>query len=172
MFDIHNAKPSFSKRGGGALLHMNVPRLPAEISFGGLTWSSKSEYHVTLLGRAMLDAIRDDAGSLDLDRIEGAIGRARRNVPFRIHTRFELWRVEEDEKRSVIQMCEVDGAETFYGRLEDSLGIRIERPPLHVTIFTAGARKGIGIATVAMLHQLGRQLEEREVAELREALRK
>jgi hypothetical protein len=55
-------------------------------------------------------------------------------------------------------MCEVAGAEEFFAGLERHLQIGIERPPYHVTLYTIGTLRGIGVATRAELERLGEPL--------------
>lgn len=171
MFDARNVKPRFSHRGGGALLHLGFAKLPETITFAEAVWSAKPEYHVTLVGKGMMRSLVDELGLLSLARIETAIVRARRNVPFRVHMREELWWIEEEGARTIVQMCEVDGGETFFRRLDEALGVEIPRPPYHVTLYTLRTRKGIGIASETVLRELGRRLTDDELKDYRTALR-
>lgn len=167
MFDIQNVKPRFSHRGGGALLHLDFPKLQETIDFLGARWTAKPEFHVTLIGKAAMRALIDELGILSLARVETAIVRARRNVPFRVHMRPELWLMREENARTIIQTCDVDGGETFFLRLENVLALKIERPPYHVTLYTIGTHKGIGVASTAVLRDLGTLLTDDDLAAYR-----
>lgn len=169
MFDAHNVKPRFSHRGGGALLHLDLPKLRDCMTLDGETWTAKREFHVTLIGKGLMRSLVDELGLLSLPRIETAIVNARRNVPFRVHTREELWWIREEAARTIIQMSDVDGGETFFHRLEDQLGAAILRPPYHVTLYTVGTSKGIGIASDDVLRELGRAMTADEMATYRAA---
>ena len=63
--------------------------------------------------------------------------------------------VREEKTRTIIRMCDVDGAEEFFAVLERNCRPSIERPPYHVTLYTIGTLRGIGIATRADLERLG-----------------
>lgn len=148
-----------SRRGGSAILHFIHPHIPDVIRFRDLDWRAKSAFHITLLGSAKMAAF---IGSRDVNA-DDAIERAARNLAFTITLRHELWHMREKERRSVIRMCDVDGAEEFFARLESELQTPIERPPYHVTLYTIGTLRGIGIASRAELERLGEEIAERDV---------
>jgi hypothetical protein len=137
----------FTRRGGGAIVHFDHPAIPDVIRFAGADWRAKREFHITLAGSTamrMLSADPDDA-----------IKRAARRLTFRITLRDEFWQVREEKTRTIIRMCDVAGADEFFAGLERELQTVIERPPYHVTLYTIGTLRGIGIATRAELERLG-----------------
>jgi hypothetical protein len=147
-----------SRRGGGAILHFIHPPIPDVIYFRDVAWRAKREFHITLLGSTNMPVL---IGGRDVNN-DDATKHAARNLPFTITLRDELWQIREKEMRTVIRMCDVGGAEEFFARLESDLQTTIERPPYHVTLYTIGTQRGIGIATRAALERLGEQIAERD----------
>lgn len=143
-----------SRRGGGAILHFNHPPIPDVIHFGDIDWRAKREFHVTLLGSTTMRAL---VGAREVNT-DDSIKRAARKLVFTITLRDALWQMRDKEMRTVIRTCAVGGAEEFFARLEEELKIAIERPPYHVTLYTIGTLRGIGIATRAELERLGEEI--------------
>lgn len=140
-----------SRRSGGAILHFDHPTIPDVIRFDDGDWRAKREFHVTLLGSTTTQLLteRIDTGPDD------TIRRAAKNLHFAITLRDDLWQLREDRLRTIVRMCDVSGAEELFERIETMLGGEIERPPFHVTLYTIGTLRGIGIATRTDLAQMG-----------------
>ena len=81
-----------------------------------------------------------------------AVSSAKKGLRFDIALRDEHWMLTKGRARSIIRMCDVAGADEFYARLG------IEMPPLHVTLYTIGDRRGIGIATHDELDRIGARI--------------
>ena len=143
-----------TRRGGGAIVHFDHPLIPDVIHFAGADWRAKREFHVTLAGTTTMALMTDDA--------DEAIKRAARRLVFTITLRDEFWQMHEEKARTIIRMCDVGGAEEFFARLETDLQLSIERPPYHVTLYTIGTLRGIGVATRAELERLGREIAGHE----------
>lgn len=137
----------FTRRGGGAIVHFDHPPIPDVIHFAGADWRAKREFHVTLAGTATMRDLTTNA--------DDVIKRAARRLTFRITPRDELWHMREEKTRTIVRMCDVEGAEEFFAGLERELQTAIERPPYHVTLYTIGTLRGIGVATRADLDRLG-----------------
>jgi hypothetical protein len=140
----------FTRRGGGAIVHFDHAPIPDVIHFAGADWRAKREFHITLVGAAAMRTLTPDP--------DDVIKRAARRLTFSITPREEFWHVREEKTRTIVRMCEVAGAEEFFAGLERELQIRIERPPYHVTLYTIGTLRGIGVATRAELERLGEPL--------------
>jgi hypothetical protein len=140
----------FTRRGGGAIVHFDHPPIPDVIHFGGADWRAKREFHITLAGTNMMRTLTPDP--------DDVIKRAARRLTFSITPRDEFWHVREEKTRTIIRMCVVTGAEEFFVGLERELQTVIERPPYHVTLYTIGTLRGIGVATSAELERLGEPL--------------
>jgi hypothetical protein len=145
----------FTRRGGGAIVHFEHPPIPDVIRFGGADWRAKREFHVTLTGTTMMNAVTDEM-----------VKRAASGLTFAVTLQDELWQIRENETQTIIRMCDVEGAEEFFERLERGMLKAIARPPYHVTLYTIGTLRGIGIPTHVDLHRLGKQIIDPERATL------
>ena len=144
----------FTRRGGGAIVHFGHPPIPDVIHFAGADWRAKREFHVTLAGTTTMRDLTPNA--------DDVIKRAARRLTFGVTLRNEFWLVREEKTRAIIRMCDVDGAEYFFAGLERELQTVIERPPYHVTLYTIGTLRGIGVATRAEIERLGQPIEGAE----------
>ena len=144
----------FTRRGGGAIVHFDHPPIPDVIHFAGADWRAKREFHVTLAGTTTMRNLTPDP--------DDVIKRAARRLTFRITPRDEFWHMREENTRTIVRMCDVDGAEEFFAGLERELQTVIERPPYHVTLYTIGTLRGIGAATRAEIERLGEPIEGAE----------
>lgn len=140
----------FTRRGGGAIVHFDHPPIPDVIRFGGADWRAKREFHITLAGTTTMRRLTPDP--------DDVIKRAARRLTFNITLRDEFWHMREEKTRTIIRMCDVGGAEEFFAGLERELHTVVERPPYHVTLYTIGTLRGIGVATRAELERLGEPL--------------
>lgn len=144
----------FTRRGGGAIVHFEHPPIPDVIRFGGADWRAKREFHVTL------------AGTTTIPGMDEMIRRAAQGISFAITLRDELWQIRENETQTIIRMCDVEGAEEFFVRLEAEMLRAVARPPYHVTLYTIGTLRGIGVPTHVDLHRLGKPIIDPERATL------
>jgi hypothetical protein len=140
----------FTRRGGGAIVHFDHPPIPDVIHFAGADWRAKREFHITLVGTTTMRTLTPDA--------DDVIKRAARRLTFGITVQDEFWHVREEKTRTIIRMCDVAGANEFFAGLERELQTIIERPPYHVTLYTIGTLRGIGVATRGELERLGEPL--------------
>ena len=140
----------FTRRGGGAIVHFDHAPIPDVIHFAGADWRAKREFHVTLAGTTTMRTLTPNA--------DDVIKRAARSLTFRITLRDEFWHMREEKTQTIMRMCDVDGAEEFFAGLERELQTVIERPPYHVTLYTIGTLRGIGVATRADLERLGQPI--------------
>jgi hypothetical protein len=136
-----------TRRGGGAVIHFDHPPIPDVIHFADADWRAKREFHITLAGTNTMRALTADA--------DDVIKRAARRLTFTITPRNEFWLVREGNARTIIRMCDAGGAEEFFTRLESELDLSLERPPYHVTLYTIGTLRGIGLPSPSELARLG-----------------
>jgi hypothetical protein len=139
-----------TRHGGGAIVHFDHPSIPDVIRFAGEDWRAKREFHVTLTGTTTMHALTVEP--------DDVIKRAARSLSFTIVLRDELWHVRENDTRTIIRMCDLGGAEEFFARLEGEMKMTIERPQYHVTLYTIGTLRGIGLATRADLERMGEEI--------------
>lgn len=106
----------------------------------------KTELHVTVIGRE--PGARLQRAGVTMDTVR----RHARRVTWTVHPRDAFWLIEAPPKpgyvetrRSIIQLVDVPGLETFLDALGESCGIRLPVPPAHVTWFTQNWSRGIGL---------------------------
>jgi hypothetical protein len=150
------------RRRDGALVHIEIPPLPATIELSGRSFKAKHEFHVTLLGRQILRR----AGLLGAAATETSIRHAARGKTFTVELCDDLWILIEGEAATIIRMCNVAGAEDFFVCFESETGMSVERPPYHVTLYTTATSTGIGIASKADLERCGQRLPAAQSDEL------
>jgi hypothetical protein len=154
-----------NRSGGGLLVQLeDFPTIASTIELGGDRFKAKKEFHVTLVGSGRAEELAKGKSDAAVD---DAIDTAVEGRRFAIRLLEEGWRLSRVRERTIILLCEVDGAEEFFTRLEQNLGRSIERPPYHVTLYMAASQKGIGLATRKELERKGRRLSADEMEELR-----
>jgi hypothetical protein len=120
------------------IVHIPPLNIPPTLHYDDADWLAKKEFHVTLL-------------DTETETLLGERAR-KRGIRFEVVLRDEFWMLTKGRARSIIQMCDVRGAAEFYARLG------IERPPLHVTLYTIGDRRGIGVASHVELERVGTRI--------------
>lgn len=143
-----------------AILQIEAPAIPNEIAFLGRFWRAKREFHVTLLGGEAMERI-----SSVTPRPVTTIRRIARQSRIAVEPKSAFWILEEPPQATVILECDVAGAAGFYDRIETSVGVRIDPPPFHITLFTSGSAKGIGVHSREEMRELGSPMN-REQTEL------
>ena len=123
---------------------LRLPRLPlaAKLMADGRTYAAKKEFHVTLLDGKT-------TATIGASRIAAATyGR----VVFEVDLLDELWMVERGRGATIIRMCNVAGGAELFRDLA------LPMPPLHVTLYTSGVARGIGLPSFDALRSLGTAL--------------
>jgi len=123
------------------ILHIPPLVIPPTLHFDEADWLAKREFHVTMLNTESEELLG-----------RRTIAAARRGLHFELALRDEHWMLAKGRARSIIRMCDVAGADEFFARLG------IEKPPLHVTLYTIGDRRGIGIAARDELDRIGTRI--------------
>ncbi len=126
-------------------------RLPATFVSDEVVFMRKTELHATIVGGRAQYPVR-------------ALHEALRGAALSVHPRGVYRLVRKEERRSIVELADVEGLDGLYTRLEAALGVprgSIPRPPTHVTLFTAGDPRGRGIAlyTQQELDELSTSLE-------------
>jgi len=159
----------------GTLL-MAVPRREwppptRALRLDALSLRPKRELHLTIVGRA-LGADIADAAAADSD-LRRAVDRAVRDLDWR-WTRLRTWQLlaKNDDgamRHALIELVELPAMADFHARLGALLDRALPVPPPHVTLWTAGDARGIGVPDPDTLERL--TLREVAAEELAEALR-
>jgi|SRR5437764_1320536 len=149
---------------------VQIDGLPAEIEGLGRRWKRKVEFHMTVIGQAVIDA----AGGGDpaaWDKVAGVL-EARSLGPIRV-TR-ELRRVQHPgrpELETIVVMVECPALPGVYRELSKELGASLRPIPSHITLYSTDPKEGIGINNDEQLRERAPELSEAEQEQLRRAMR-
>jgi len=152
--------------------------LPRELQLLELGWHRKAEFHVTVAHTpAIAERIAPILGvdeTTAADRAWRAITAAIRGAGIgEITLREEFFRIEREGERTLIAMCDVEGLDDLYRRLEEGLRVAVEPPPTHVTLYTSEpGGGGIGIHSREQLERDRAPLPPAELGNLSEAVSK
>lgn len=114
----------------------------------GIAFAPKRELHATLVGRALGAALRE-AGLRD--RASSAAA----DLDWRF-LRLHRWlrlehRTAGRRRHSIIELIALPALADLHARLGAALGHVLPVPPAHVTLYTAGDDRGIGVPDAAAL---------------------
>jgi hypothetical protein len=156
--------------GESAIAPLALEGLPAEIDALGRRWLRKVEFHVTIIGKSVIErAGRGDPGAEK--RVAEAV--AGRSVsPIRVTG--ELRRVRHPDElglETIVAMVDCPALVGIYTELSAALGADLSPPPAHVTLYSTDPKQGIGINNVRELAELAPELSDAEQLELRRAMR-
>jgi len=125
------------------------------VEIAGRTFSAKAEYHITLVGSDLAATIA--ALPAGRSRLLGLLAEVGGWPPWRYRLLDEYVHVRKVEgeltNESIVVMAEVDQAAEFYDALDRLAAAPLPRPPLHVTLYTCGDARGIGLPTLEILKQ-------------------
>jgi hypothetical protein len=125
------------------------------VEIAGRTFDPKAEYHITLVGSDLAASIAASPGGSG--RLIELLAEVSAWPPWRYRLLDEYVHVRKVEgeltNESVIVMAEVEQAAEFYDALERLALAPLPRPPLHVTLYTYGDERGIGLPTLEALKQ-------------------
>jgi hypothetical protein len=155
--------------GSSVVVPLAIEGLPDEIDALGIRWQRKREFHMTAVPAEPLESAIEDKAEL-WDRVTRTLS-GRSVGP--ITAGGELRRVHHPERPGVltlIVMVDAPGLEPLYASLARDLGIEIEPPPAHVTLYSTDPAEGIGIANQQQLHERAPELSEAEQQEVRDAM--
>jgi len=126
------------------------------VTLDGVTFQPKPELHVTLVGTALGSELHavfekqylDDRARVAFTALDWSFVRTRRFLMLRKQAQADG---EPKEFRSVIERLQMPAMRRFHLTLGRILGREVAMPPPHVTLFTAGRDKGIGVASARQL---------------------
>jgi hypothetical protein len=153
------------------VLHLDMADFdlqPTQVDFRGKSFQPKDELHITILSRRAASAVQDhlEENPGDSPQIHRLIEQT--DWSYRQEDHF-FHVVEEPGVESIIQLVQVLALQSFFQELSRIIAQDLEPPPAHVTLYTFGDPKGIGIPTQADFEQL--VVEEIDLAELQPAFR-
>ena len=132
----------FIYEGGYIALPIEVGELPEFINVEGVSLEKKSSFHVSLFCiKDLLEKLLEvEQKTLDFFCSfikENEISFLRYTGEFRF--------VQNDERKTVIALCEISNLKRFSEALGQELGITIQPQPTHVTLYTLQPDFGIGL---------------------------
>ncbi|XKT74544.1 MAG: hypothetical protein ACJKTH_00405 [Patescibacteria group bacterium UBA2163] len=139
--------------------------LPDTVAVEGVTLQRKDEFHVSLVCvkniLAQMSEVEERVLALFCEYIQE---HDMPSVYFTGAFRF----AENDERKTLVALCEVENLTPFFDKLNEEFGIDIPYQPTHVTLYTLQPNKGIGLNTPDDLATLSREVNAPE--EVRESL--
>ncbi|MFC0676392.1 hypothetical protein ACFFGH_00825 [Lysobacter korlensis] len=131
------------------------PLAPLELD--GLEFEPKDELHVTLVGPALGRQIHETLG----ERFRTCAVRAAFDaLDWRFTRTGELLRLQKTVRlksgdqyvaNSIIELVQMPAMAKFHHALGDLLGRKLTVPPPHVTLYTHGRDRGIGVPSTAKM---------------------
>lgn len=141
---------------GTLLLRIPPTRWPpprAPLVLDGIAFRPKDELHVTLVGRALAAELQ--AAQAGDARLRAAVERLRAGFDGSLARQRQWLRLEKVEDGrtvgSLIERLELPAMAGLHRALGDLLGRALPVPPPHVTLYTAGDERGIGVPDEAAL---------------------
>lgn len=145
------------------------------ISYLRVKFQPKDEVHITVIGKALAKEISELAKRMP--EIRTTIRKAIDETDWSYKKINKFYHVSKEKEKedeegnprilhaeSIIQMVEVPQIEKFFEKLASILGHKIEIPPTHVTLYTVGDHKGIGIPdNIAFTRYVEREVRQNEL---------
>ena len=141
-------------------LPIQLPDLPETIEANGLTLHRKATFHVTLFPVGKLIEKHNI-------KIPGFRGRAiddfcefvETNPISIINYKEEFRFVAENERRTVVAMCDVSNLNKFYDLVNDKYGLHLGHPPTHVTLYSLQPDAGIYLIDQKEIEKMTKLIE-------------
>ena len=146
------------------------PALPERLQLDGFDLRRKRELHATIVGHALGTRVRDrmatDAHVRDtvVEAIAGLQWQWERCRSWALLAKREGGR----SRQSLVEHLRMPAMAEFHRRLGALLGEALPVPPPHVTLYTSGGAKGIGLPDASTLERL--RLRTVDEAELPDAI--
>jgi hypothetical protein len=158
--ELHAVWPGLAPTGALILpIPVQVWAPPASpVQLDGVRFAPKSELHVTLLGR---DKLRRLYGESRLRRhaVRGALREAFQDSDWSFARNGPCLRMQKLRKGgarigSIIELVDLPGLAAFVERVRAKTGVDVPPGPAHVTLYTSGDPRGIGVPDEAALREL------------------
>ena len=155
--------------GSSVVVPLTIEGLPEEIEALGTRFKRKREFHMTAVPAELLERAGGDESEIWQRATRTLSGRS--VGPITAGT--EVRRVHHPERPGVltlIVMVDAPGLPALCESLSRELGVQIEPPPAHVTLYSTDPAQGIGIADQRQLSERAPELTEAEQREVRSAM--
>jgi hypothetical protein len=167
--------PHIKLQSGCVALHLSFkPFEPSRLTLAGQEWLAKSELHCTLVSaKRVCSAIVQATGHSEAEAQTTLLGSIRN---FLEHTQLEQadlkltddYRfVAKEDRRSIVRMVKLPSIEALFVQLRRDLNLQIPTQPTHITLFTGGDGRGIGINSNEELTDITKAMTADELAELK-----
>lgn len=122
------------------------------VELNGRRFIAKTEHHITLVGSELAARIgASPAARCALIEYLGTRASVR-SWRYRLDPGYLLIGKEPPaDDLSIVVMVTLSDADALYSVLDGALGEPVPRPPLHVTLYTAGNARGIALASAEVL---------------------
>ncbi len=155
--------------GQSVVVPLAIEALPVSVEAMGMRWERKLEFHMTAISARKLEAV--GAGRPDLWDVVTRVCSGRDLGP--IDARRELRRArhpEQPELQTLIVMVDAPALVALHEDLSAALGVTLELPPAHVTLYSTDPASGIGIDDLEELEVRAPALGEGEQREVLDAI--
>ena len=152
--DVSFPEPYRLKEG---YMHVPVPHelfqnIPDTLVVDGTELGIKSEFHISLFELEYLASFLVSATEKSFEEVQENVlsifSSYVAKKPITLTGFLDDFRVvEKEERKSVVVRCQMENLNGFFEALESTVGASVYRQPAHVTIYTLGHNKGIGIHT-------------------------
>lgn len=125
-------------------LPVSISNLPEKIEVEGYSLLIRTAFHATLVAVGKIIEKNQVKISDFLDKVVADFCEfTRENDVKIIRFRDEFKLASQNERRSVIIMCDVLNLDKFFNLINEKYGLQLKYPPTHVTLYTLQPNKGI-----------------------------
>jgi serine protease inhibitor len=148
-------------------INLNVEKLPENITIQDTQLQIKSSFHVSLI---CIKNIEQDSGTENIgEKIINLFCEfiKENDINFDGFTgEFRFAKREEDDRRSLVGMCNISNLNNFFDKINSDLGLNIPYQPTHVSLYTLVPDEAIGLnsledilsMTIDISHELPKDL--------------
>ncbi len=141
-FICNSIKYTFKKR--TISLPVAIQGLPERLDIEGYTLSKRSSFHVSLVAIGnIIEKYNIQVPNFEDSVIDDFCKFVSQNEVSFVRYRGEFRFVVQNERRSVVAMCEVTNLEKFFDLLNEKYNLQLEIPPTHVMLYTLQQNAGI-----------------------------
>lgn len=147
-------KYKYSKKYIYIPINLPVEKLPQIISLDEGEFLRKTTFHISLLCTKNISSDLEE----NILKIFCKCISANNISHLSFKNEYRLVQRESDGRKSIIVMCNVSHLDIFIEAINRELGVDIEYPPTHVTLYTAGKDKGIGLHTKSNILEMTKEI--------------
>jgi len=141
---------------------VSFDKLPEEIEVERYKLFLKDSFHVSLVCVGKIIE-KNNINIKETDFLEKVItdfcNFTKENKVDLIRYRDEFKFVEEDEKRSMVVMCDISNLDKFFDFINKKYDLNLEYPPTHITLYTLQPNVGIFFTDSEDVKNLTRPIE-------------